>query len=628
MRKVGRASSASAAGSLTAERASTRPTAAEPSVNGRESANISSSGARCARPSEMLMTAKIARSAVTVMTRTATSAASQSQSPAGPDRTAKMMVASEPPRAETATLNASLMPRCRRWTTRVTAKPSTWATTSSRGVARSSPPARTRSPMENVCASRCHWTWTTRASLTTKATAQSTHGRVSAVGAPGSVRTTTTNSATAIAAREAVSSMIRWGIPRRAVRDSMVSTPFVIVVTSLRPAHAGPGHPGPRHAGPGHPGPRHAGPRHPGPAHAGPRHPGPVGAGAQAVRPLAGVEGPAADVDLTADRLPADGHVDRTTGELQGADTGREREGLLRVGRGGGVLGGPQVDQAGALLLPGGGSDGLGRAGQQRLHLVRRDGGTLRDQQRRGTGHDGGGLRGAAAPEETLPDPGSRVRGVQVGPRVPEADHLLARSDEVGVAGAVTVVRERRDGVVGRGRRAVGVVAADGDHVRVVGRVVDLLRTEALVADGDDDHDSLVPGLLGRVGQRVHHVALDTVGTERHVQHPDVQTVLVAVLDDPVDGRDGLRDVGLTLGVSDLDADDAGVRRHADEVRRVPAHRGRGGVTAGDDAGHGGPVTVGVEVLRRAAGLERQVRAVDDLARPGQPVDRDDARVD
>ena len=64
-----------------------------------------------------------------------------------------------------ARLNASLSPRCRRWTTRVTAKPTTWAITRSRGVARSRPAARTRSPMEKVCASRCHWTWTTSASL-------------------------------------------------------------------------------------------------------------------------------------------------------------------------------------------------------------------------------------------------------------------------------------------------------------------------------------------------------------------------------------------------------------------------------------------------------------------------------
>ena len=178
----------------------------------------------------------------------------------GPESTAKTIVASEPPRAEMARLNASLMPRCRRWTTRVTAKPSTWAITSSCGVARSRPAPRTRSPMENVCASRCHWTWTTSASLIVKAAAQSTHGRVRAVGAPGSVRTTMTNSATAIAATEAVSSMIRWGTPRRDTRVSFTSTPFVIVVTSLRPAHAGPGHPGPAHAGPRHPGPAHAGP--------------------------------------------------------------------------------------------------------------------------------------------------------------------------------------------------------------------------------------------------------------------------------------------------------------------------------------------------------------------------------
>jgi hypothetical protein len=209
MRKVGRASSASAAGSLTAERARTRPTAAEPRVNGRDRASISSSGARWARPSERLMTAKMQRSATTVMTRTATRAASQSHSPTGPVRNAKSAVATDAPSAEIVTLNASLMPRCLRCTTRVMAKPRTAAPTSSCGVARSRPAASTRSPIENVCASRCHWTCTTSASLRTNAAAQSTHGRVRAVGAPGSGRTTTTNSATATAATEAVSSMIR-----------------------------------------------------------------------------------------------------------------------------------------------------------------------------------------------------------------------------------------------------------------------------------------------------------------------------------------------------------------------------------------------------------------------------------
>ena len=91
MRKVGSASRASAAGSLAAERASTRPTAAEPRVKGSDSASISSRGCRVARPSERLMTAKMQRSATTVVTRTAMSAASQSHAPTeGPDRNANI----------------------------------------------------------------------------------------------------------------------------------------------------------------------------------------------------------------------------------------------------------------------------------------------------------------------------------------------------------------------------------------------------------------------------------------------------------------------------------------------------------------------------------------------------------
>jgi hypothetical protein len=112
---VGSASRASAAGSLAAERARTRPTAAEPRVKGSDSVSISSSGCRCARPSERLMTAKMQRSATTVVTRTATSAASQSHAPTdGPDRNANVAVAMLPPSAYCATLKASLMPRWRR----------------------------------------------------------------------------------------------------------------------------------------------------------------------------------------------------------------------------------------------------------------------------------------------------------------------------------------------------------------------------------------------------------------------------------------------------------------------------------------------------------------------------------
>src|SRR3712207_8152069 len=90
MRTLGSASRARAAGSVAADRARTRPTAAEPRVNGRERASISTRGARIARPSDRLMTAKMHRSATTVLPRMAIRAASQSHIPTpGPESRVK-----------------------------------------------------------------------------------------------------------------------------------------------------------------------------------------------------------------------------------------------------------------------------------------------------------------------------------------------------------------------------------------------------------------------------------------------------------------------------------------------------------------------------------------------------------
>ena len=110
--------------------------------------------------------------------------------------------------------------------------PTTWASTRWCGAARIRPAPRTRSPTEKVCASRCHWTCTTSASHTAKAAAQRSHGRVTAVGASGSVRTTSTNSATADAATVAVSSDDPLGGTQsklaRATADPLSpATPFV-----------------------------------------------------------------------------------------------------------------------------------------------------------------------------------------------------------------------------------------------------------------------------------------------------------------------------------------------------------------------------------------------------------------
>src|SRR3954447_5901229 len=122
------------------------------------------------------------------------------------------------------------------------------------GWASTRPAASTRSLTEKVCESFLTWTCTGNASLIAKAAAQSTHGRFRAVGAPGSGRTTMTNSATATAASAVVISMIRWGTLSRNARGAVPGEPFVIVVTCLwvqdRQAQSFPDHVTPDHVTP------------------------------------------------------------------------------------------------------------------------------------------------------------------------------------------------------------------------------------------------------------------------------------------------------------------------------------------------------------------------------------------
>ena len=58
--------------------------------------------------------------------------------------------------------------------------------------------------------------------------------------------------------------------------------------------------------------------------------------------------------------------------------------------------------------------------------------------------------------------------GVDERARHAQPDHVRGRGDHVDRPVGVAVLGERRDDVVGGGQGAVRVVAADGDHVRVV----------------------------------------------------------------------------------------------------------------------------------------------------------------
>src|SRR4051794_28168252 len=302
-----------------------------------------------------------------------------------------------------------------------------------------------------------------------------------------------------------------------------------------RPTRPGPPRPratvpddvGPRPAGPGASRPRATVPLHRSPGPTGPVTAGPGAAVPRATRPRAAVPGgvgPAAAVPrLPEDVLLAAEHgpvvwiddVHAAPGELERAETGAEGEGLRRDG------GDPRarrlvdVEHAGALQSRAGVAERLGGRGEEPLDLVRRERGSLLQEQGHRAGHNGCGLRGAAAPEEAaLPvSPGRAVDGtgvglVQEGAGVAQAGERATGSDEVRRAGRVPAVREARDLVVVGLVGAVVVLAADRDDEGVHRGVVECGGVVAVVAGRDDHHDALAPRDLGGVGERVEQVAL------------------------------------------------------------------------------------------------------------------------
>src|SRR3954462_7184579 len=112
IRVVGSASRASAAGSFTAVRATTRPTAAAAMAAGTVGVHIATNLPRSTRPSETLMTAKMQALPTRLAPTTAARAASQYQVVAiGALRIEYTAVATEPVMANSAVLKASFRPR-------------------------------------------------------------------------------------------------------------------------------------------------------------------------------------------------------------------------------------------------------------------------------------------------------------------------------------------------------------------------------------------------------------------------------------------------------------------------------------------------------------------------------------
>ena len=139
----------------------------------------------------------------------------------------------------------------------------------------------------------------------------------------------------------------------------------------------------------------------------------------------------------------------------------------------------------------------------------------------------------------------------------------------------------------------------------------------------------VVPGVLDGAGQRVDLPRLRRLGAVGQVDHPDVHAVVVAVLDDPVEGGDDLGDVGAAVAGADLHVEQLGVRRDAGEHRSVGLLGVVVVVLAGDDAGHVGAVAVSVEVAGPAGWLSKDRSGPSmTLSSLVQPGNRRDAGVD
>src|SRR5207302_2542458 len=110
-------------------------------------------------------------------------------------------------------------------------------------------------------------------------------------------------------------------------------------------------------------------------------------------------------------------------------------------------------------------------------------------------------------------------------------------SDHVDAAAGAAPAGE---GGHGGGSVGVEVGRAHREHVGVGGRVRQGPVEGAVVASGDDHHDPVAPGVLDRGGQGVELVGLQAVGAEGEVEDADVEAGVVAMLVDPVDGRDHL----------------------------------------------------------------------------------------
>ena len=258
---------------------------------------------------------------------------------------------------------------------------------------------------------------------------------------------------------------------------------------------------------------------------------------------------------------------------------------------------------------------------QQPLDLVRRRVGILVEDEGGGSGSDRGRFGGAAAAHEPSVEDGLAVDLlVDIRAQHPEALDVNAGGDEIRGAGRAGLRGGGEVGhrVVGKLHRVIRVRRADRDDPLVEGRVCQRRRRSlglvSAVAGRRDDDDAGFPRLLDGEGQGVDPVPLRRVRAVGQVEDADVQAVVIAVLDDPVDRRDDLRDVRPAVGRGDLDAHDVRVGSHPAVGRRgcSRVRGGEGAVPTGDQAGHERSVAVGVEVGQIGRlGLACRIQSLD-----------------
>ena len=220
----------------------------------------------------------------------------------------------------------------------------------------------------------------------------------------------------------------------------------------------------------------------------------------------------------------------------------------------------------------------------------------MTDDQSCGSRNDGCRLRGAATFEESCVDHGGWV--LDVGRRAgnPEALDGPARSNEIDIAAVGATVGKIGDEVIWRAFGSAGIAGSHRDHVGIERWIAQ--SGSVAVVSGRHHHDNAaIPCHLHCVSQGIERVLLNSVGAEREVQYPDVQTVVVAMLDYPIDGRNHLRDIDRTVGIGHLDVQDTCTGSDPDELARFLGTEGIGEtVAAGNDPCHMGTVPVRIQI--------------------------------